>query len=1260
MMLTVIFTEIYPIQTSVAASPPTLDTPYPSLNGNGTYNPRLRIWARDTDSDSLTVHFRTNASGSWETLGTYNGSGSYTQYFQNTSNMIAKNTRYYWSVNATDGTLWKNGSYNFIAQPFLPKWRYYAHTDNNSIGPLSWDINNDGYDEIFMTGQNWTTKTGKAFCINGKTGTLIWSYNHDDIDFHSPFELGDLNNDGIPEMVISGNETFWNNGKTIALHADTGEPYWIANQESGGKYIAIVDTDGTGYPYVYICSGDFYHAANGNGRLRKLRGTTGEVVKQTFLYRPCWGGISVADADNDGRIEIYVNERKANYNSYEMQYDPENDTWTRVPVSLGQLNLGMMCYDADTLDLLWYQDAITASSHPVELIDVNSDGVLDAVSLQQNGGGVYVVDGATWDKIPGYYQDRITGLSPHSPFPLYDIDNDGKIEIIVTSEGPARMWDLGVWNTYLTIGSSNYSEPPKMVNVIGDEHLEIIGLSTGAKVYDPYGNLIETIPTCYGHDTPLVQDIDNDWQNELIVLSGDGQLQCYETSAYAPTTRIRSNVQLYSEQRTGVGIYIPPPGAPQPIIKTVSPANDAQDVTLNPTLRTHIIDYHHDLMNIVISTNASGSWEDLETYTNVGNSWHNLSTSTMNVRNTTYYWRITAVDPAADNITTTQTYHFRTLTSPQISNIAATPADVTPGSNVNITADVIDGTKVNTVKINIRAPNGDLVANATASGGTPEWTTLRYDTFESGMGSYTDGGDSCSLYNGNVYAPEGSKAVRLEGYDGLDSSFYLTQPINVHTPGYTKIKVDFMFIADGMSNLSNFWVKFYDGQHWRIVDNYIKPGAQGYRPTDRPFENGTFYHAITWINESKYTFPTDMKIRFECDADPSGRSNNTIYIDRIYINASAAQGLHYYVNRTYTQLGTYQYFIWAVDNKTNSIRSTTQTFKVSTNPQPYQPDDPDPTNGSTNVQISKDLSWTGGDPNGNVTYDVYFGTSNQPPLVAENRSSTSYDPGTMGYSTTYYWRILAYDSQNVSTVGPLWHFKTVAQPQPPSDGGPPEPPEPKNKEPVAKASTGQSYVGNIGEAILFNGSLSSDQDGSITTWFWTFGDNTNGTGKTVTHTYIKVGTYNVTLKVTDNGGKTQTNTTTCTILQPNRPPTTPIITGPINGTTNTTYAFTAVATDLDNDTIRYRFTWGDTTSIDNESSFMPSNTSFTCSHSWSTPGQYIIMITASDNQTESTTQYSITIQAEPKETGPTPGFELIVLICALSVAILLWKKKRKV
>ncbi|MCX6672064.1 MAG: class II glutamine amidotransferase, partial [Euryarchaeota archaeon] len=591
----------------------------------------------------------------------------------------------------------------------------------------------------------------------------------------------------------------------------------------------------------------------------------------------------------------------------------------------GQLGQGMQCYDAETLELLWYQDSVLCSSHCIALVDVNKDGILDAVAMQQSGGGIYTVDGATWDKMPGKWQNSISGLGTHSQFSIFDIDNDENLELIASSDNPTEIWDMGRWALDATLDKT--AEPPKMADVIGDSHLEIIVTAANViKIYNGTYELVETINTDAIAHT-LVQDIDNDGQNELIIITDLGVLKAYDTSAYAPTPRVRTNNQFYSERANAAGVYVPPAGAPQPIIKTVSPLDNAQDVSLTPKLCAHVIDFHYDLMNITISTNATGSWVDLASYHNVGNAWYNITTATMNQKNTTYYWRVTATDPYADKMTTTKTYRFTTLASPKITSIIATPSTILSGKSVNITCDVTDGTTVNTVKVNITAPNGQKT-NMTASGGSPGWKVLKYDNFESGIGNYTIGGSSCSLYTGSTYSYQGTKAVKIQDYQGMSSSFYLTQPIDVDTPRYTSLKVDFWFKAHGMADLTNFWVKFYDGQHWRIVDNYIKPGSQGYRPSDKPFNNDVFTHGVTWINETKYTFPTNMKIRFECDA-PS--SSYTVYIDQVYINATTAQGPNYYYNNTYTQEGTYQYYIWAKDTSGNSIKSDVHTFQVVSN-----------------------------------------------------------------------------------------------------------------------------------------------------------------------------------------------------------------------------------------------------------------------------------------------------------------------------------------
>ncbi len=113
----------------------------------------------------------------------------------------------------------------------------------------------------------------------------------------------------------------------------------------------------------------------------------------------------------------------------------------------------------------------------------------------------------------------------------------------------------------------------------------------------------------------------------------------------------------------------------------------------------------------------------------------------------------------------------------------------------------------------------------------------------------------------------------------------------------------------------------------------------------------------------------------------------------------------------------------------NLQRGESQTHTImmdpATNTPPNQPSNPNPADNATAISINTNLSWTCSDPDGDpLTYDVYFGTSSNPPLVNSNLSGATYIPGALNSSTTYYWKINAEDDHGNSTSGNIWNFTT--------------------------------------------------------------------------------------------------------------------------------------------------------------------------------------------------------------------------------------------
>jgi PKD repeat protein len=123
-----------------------------------------------------------------------------------------------------------------------------------------------------------------------------------------------------------------------------------------------------------------------------------------------------------------------------------------------------------------------------------------------------------------------------------------------------------------------------------------------------------------------------------------------------------------------------------------------------------------------------------------------------------------------------------------------------------------------------------------------------------------------------------------------------------------------------------------------------------------------------------------------------------------------------------------------------------------------------------------------------------------------NRPTSDYFAGTIDEASVY--------PNALSAARILAHYNAATQPLP--------------NDPPKAAFT---FDGVRADAT-FDGSASTDPDGSIASYDWDFGDGKSGTGQKPAHTYASAGDYDVKLTVTDNRGGTDSVTHTVSIVIP--------------------------------------------------------------------------------------------------------------------------------
>ncbi len=445
--------------------------------------------------------------------------------------------------------------------------------------------------------------------------------------------------------------------------------------------------------------------------------------------------------------------------------------------------------------------------------------------------------------------------------------------------------------------------------------------------------------------------------------------------------------------------------------------------------------------------------------------------------------------------------------------------------------------------------------------------------------------------------------LRYTGRLATDSNGTMSQPEAVLVNGTTGVS------SNRWGDYSQMAVDPVDGCTFWFTNEYGKTGGQwGTHISSFKFDScgGTPGGNISPVASFTHSC-TELACSFNGSASSDSDGSIASYAWNFGDGSSSSSATP---SHTYTSAGTYNVQLTVTDND-SATGATSKSITVEVAP---QPGDFVLENGiaKTGLAGAKDSNvyYTMSVPAGatNLSFVMSGGTGDADMFVRFGSvpTSSTYDcrpyktgnaescPITTAQAGTYHVMINGYSAYTgVSITG---SYTLVG-----------------NQAPTASFTKSCTYL-----ACSFNGSASSDSDGSIASYAWNFGDGTSGSGSTASRIYTANGTYTVQLTVTDNQGATNSTSSTVTVAAAVNQPPTASFTKSCN---NLVCSFNGSASsDADGSIASYAWNFGDGTTASGAST----------SHTYSAAGTYGVSLTVTDNDgaTNLSTQ-SVTVTAAP-------------------------------
>lgn len=384
-----------------------------------------------------------------------------------------------------------------------------------------------------------------------------------------------------------------------------------------------------------------------------------------------------------------------------------------------------------------------------------------------------------------------------------------------------------------------------------------------------------------------------------------------------------------------------------------------------------------------------------------------------------------------------------------------------------------------------KVPDGSFVVTGQASRGFLDWYTVAFErTGAVRWEAVRDGGlNTDEIPRGVLVMADGTTAVTGRGGPNLPGGY-----IQGVTAGYSP---NGTLLWEAFSAMETIWVT--------ALSNSDLCTSGGYDALITCFRVSGTVRAVMSVTPSTGTAPLNAAFDGSGSTTPNGEVTSWAWSF-----GDGAFDTGPLVNHVYSTPGTYTASLTVTDS---SGSSSTATGSVVVKPLP--PNAPSDLTASPSGYLIM-LNWQDNSSNESVFHIERCegaGCTSFASFATQWANWTSYTDYSALSGRTYRYRVRASNSGGFSAYSNTATVLAGVSNQPPSA--------------VISAlpSTGAAPL-----SVTFDGTGSTDSDGTVTSWAWSFGDGALGSGSRTTHVYTNPGSYLASLTVTDNSGASSTTT----------------------------------------------------------------------------------------------------------------------------------------